>query len=204
MILALAIAHEIEEDKDDWYVFGCDNMAAVQWMNKQKANPPQIQKILRNLLLLIAERKAKVNIVYIRSEANIEADMLSRKYDVTKELDADEVPLELILNAAKQLNKSTPVRTFLKAINPNVKLTLQQSLCLDCFPTAGLEFESREQWDEAIKQGVRGTLLEVTNDMPSFQQWSKMGGKYEHVKVQFLKEQHLKGTDVLILHLPSN
>ena len=204
MVLAIAITHEVQQDSEEWYVFGCDNMAAVAWMNKEKANPPQIQKILRNLLLTIAERKAKVNVVYIRSGANIEADLLSRKYDVTRDLEAEEIPLEIILKAAKQLSTSTPVRSFLKAINPNVKISLQQSLCFDCFPTKELDFRSREEWDNAIKDEVKGKLLEMTNDMPSFAGWEEMGGDYKHIKVQYLKESDLKYVDVLMPHLPSS
>ena len=68
-----------------WATAACDNTNVLAWIARAKAGPPEVKKLIQNFLLALASKGALVNFSWIRTDANMEADKLSRKRSAVQE-----------------------------------------------------------------------------------------------------------------------
>ena len=75
--IGLSLFTEELED-DTWVVIATDNMTAYHWIQNMKANNTHDTDFIRNMVLMSMHWRIRINITWIRTYANQEADTLSR------------------------------------------------------------------------------------------------------------------------------
>ena len=184
-------------DPETWLAVATDNMTVYHWIRNMKAKGKKETKFIRNLVMMTTNRRVRVNVSWIRTDANKEADDLSRK----KSSSGDLIPEMKIHEAIQDIKEESAVNQIVKSLDPTCKIDIQSQVALDMFRN-GNQVQNVQEWNKMKTTGTWYKLLEVTNDMQSFTSWkTERDGEYKTCKWNHTPEDSTKA-HIYIIHVP--
>ena len=130
--VGIAISLFSEDLKPDtWLVIATDNMTAYHWMKNMKAKGRKETKFIRNLVLLATNRRVRVNVSWIRTNANKGADDLSRMRSQPGEM----LESERVYKSIQDIKEQSTLQHILRGIDPTCRIDIQAQVAIGLFQT---------------------------------------------------------------------